>query len=177
MHNGLLADPTNPYTIAIKKITNKGSKKMTEADHEQRNRLEWEGGLYWDTEVGPYIASDAIERCVQLGAQKSRLGKDVQASVFCTEPIIKLNYSGPRDKDKLYAMGDEHVLRRGVVINGSRIIRVRPMFREWSVTFTLEYDDTIINEKSLVTAMQDAGSLIGLSDWRPKFGRFSVEIL
>lgn len=176
MHNGLLADPTYPFTMAIKKITNKGSKKMTESDHEQRNRLEWEGGLYWDETIGPYAPTDNIERCIQSGAQKSRLGKDVQASVFVQDLIVKLDYKGPRDKDGLYADTD-HVLRRGVVINGNRIIRVRPMFREWSITFTLEYDETIINEKSLITAMQDAGALIGFSDWRPKFGRFTLEIL
>ena len=35
MHNGLMADPTNPYTVAIKKITAKGSKKMTIHDHQE----------------------------------------------------------------------------------------------------------------------------------------------
>jgi len=45
----------------------------------------------------------------------------------------------------------------------------------WSLTFTLEFDDSILNEKALVKAMVDAGALIGLGDWRPKFGRFSVE--
>ena len=35
MHNGLMADPTNPYTVAIKKITSKGSKKMTIHDHQE----------------------------------------------------------------------------------------------------------------------------------------------
>jgi hypothetical protein len=31
--------------------------------------------------------------------------------------------------------------------------------------------------KNLVKAMTDAGSLVGLGDWRPKFGRFLVEEL
>lgn len=175
MHNGLLADPTNPYTVAIKKITSKGSKKMTDSDHEERNRLEWEGGLYWDND-GPFIPSDAIERCIQNGAQKSRLGKDVQASVFVQDEIVLLDYSGPRDKSKLWGNPD-YCLRRGVVVNKGRIIRVRPMFRNWAITFTLEYDETIVSEKNIIQAMQDAGSLVGLGDWRPKFGRFQVEVL
>ena len=83
MHNGLMADPTNPYTVAIKKITAKGSKKMTIHDHQERDRLEWEAGLYWsEAEGGMVMPSDNIERCIQEGAKKSRLGKDFAAAVF-----------------------------------------------------------------------------------------------
>jgi hypothetical protein len=174
MHNGILADPTNDYTRKIKAITDKGSKKMTEADHETRNRLEWEGSLYWTEKLGLYVPSDNIERCVQLGAQKSRLGKDVQAVCFCQEEEIQVVYAGPKEKDKLYA-SDRFQIRRGVRVQKSRIIRVRPMIPTgWSVTFTLEYDESVVDRKDVLKAMIDAGALIGLGDWRPKFGRFTV---
>jgi len=178
MHNGLMADPTNPFTRRIKEIVSKGSKKLTDSDYEERDRLEWEAGLYWDDKDGAIIPSDNIERCVQLGAQKSRIGKDVQAAVFCSTPHTKLDYDGPRDKDKMFAANGKFILRKGVAIQKSRLIRVRPMFPTgWNISFDLEYDDTILNEKSLIKAMQDAGAVVGLGDWRPKFGRFAVEIL
>jgi len=177
MHNGLMADPTNEYTIKIKEICRKGSKKLTQADYEERDRLEWEAGLYWDDTLGPIIPSDNIERCIQLGAQKSRIGKDVQAAVFCCEPVVKLEYQGTRDKDKL-ASDPRFCIRKGVAVQKSRIIRIRPMFPTgWSLTFELEYDENIVNEKDLVKAMRDAGAIVGLGDWRPKFGRFSVDVL
>lgn len=177
MHNGMKADPTNELVRQIKQITSKGSKKLTEADYEQRDALEWMAGIYWDDELGAVIPSDNIERCIQLGAQKSRIGKDVQAAVFCSEPLVKLRYDGPKEKEKL-AADPRFTLRRGVAVQKSRIIRIRPMFPTgWSITFTLEYDETIVNEKNLVKAMTDAGALIGLGDWRPKFGRFLVEVL
>jgi hypothetical protein len=47
----------------------------------------------------------------------------------------------------------------------------------WSILFELEFDDSIINEESVLKAAVDAGALIGLGDWRPKFGRFTVERL
>jgi hypothetical protein len=173
MHNGLMADPTNKFTRRIKEITGKGSKKMTDSDYEERDRLEWEAGFYWSDELGPVIPSDNIERC---GAQKSRIGKDVQAAVFCQAPEVKIEYEGPRNKDKMFS-DDRFILRKGVAIVKSRIIRVRPMIPTgWKLTFTLEFDDTILNEKNLVKAMIDAGALIGLGDWRPKFGRFTVQI-
>jgi hypothetical protein len=176
MHNGELADWTNPYTQQIKAITNKGSKKLTEADYEKRDRLEWEGCLYWDTD-GPAIPADNIERCIQKGAEKSRLGKDIAACVFCTEPLVPLQYDGPKTRDKMYA-DPRYTLRKGVVLQKARIIRVRPMIPSgWTLTFGLEFDSTIINPKSLMKAMVDAGALIGLGDHRPKFGRFLVEQL
>ena len=176
MHNGLMADPTNEYTRKIKEITSKGSKKLTDADYEERDRLEWEAGLYWDDQLGPIIPSDNIERCIQLGAQKSRNGKDAQAAVFCIEPVLKLNYAGPRTKADLYA-NPNYQLRRGVAVQRSRIIRMRPMFpTSWSLEIALEYDETVISsERNLMKWMDDAGALIGLGDWRPKFGRFVVE--
>ena len=175
MHNGLMADPTNPYARRIKEICSKGSKKLTDSDYEERDRLEWEAGLYWDKEDGLIMPSDNIERCIQLGAQKSRIGKDVQAAVFCAQPHSTVDYDGPRDMEKMYA-DPRFTLRKGVAVQKSRIIRIRPMIPTgWSITFDLEYDDTIVNKKNLEKAMIDAGSLIGLGDWRPKFGRFTVE--
>ena len=177
MHNGLMADPTNPLVRRIKEITSKGSKKLTDADYEERDRLEWEAGLYWDSNEGLIMPSDNIERCIQLGAQKSRIGKDVQAAVFCAVPQVAIDYTGPKDKEKLYA-DPRFTLRKGVAVQKARIIRIRPMIPTgWSMTFDVEFDDGIVNPKNLLKAMTDAGSLVGLGDWRPKFGRFLVEEL
>ena len=173
MHNGLLADRSNPYVIAKKPILAKKT-KMNDSDYAQLDRLEWEGGLYWSDELGLVIPSDNIERCIQLGAQKSRIGKDVQAAVFCVEPEYKLEYNGPKTKDELYA-DDRFKLRKGVCVQKARVIRLRPMIPTgWKLAFELEYDDSVVDAKSIWKAAEDAGALIGLGDWRPKFGRFSV---
>ena len=179
VHNGLMADPTNPYVIAIKKITSKGSKKMTTSDHAERDRLEWEGGLYWSDEVGGIaIPSDNIERCIQEGAKKSRLGKDFAAGVFVTEPEVALSFrDAGKSKDSLYA-NPSYTIRKGVKVQLSRIIRIRPMIPSgWSLKFGIEFDDNIVNKQQVVDAIQEAGALVGLGDWRPKFGRFTVEVL
>lgn len=175
MHNGEMVDPTNQFVKKIKEITNKGSKKMSDTDHEQRNRLEWEASLYWDEELGPVVPADNIERCIQEGARKSRKGKEMEAAVWCTTPVIKLNYSGPRDKQKLYE-DRRFSLRKGVGVQQSRIMRVRPMFpTEWSAAFEVEYDENVTNEADIIKACENAGMYVGLGDWRPKFGRFISE--
>jgi hypothetical protein len=175
MHNGLMADVTNPLTRQIKEISKKGSKNLRDADYEKRDRLEWEAGLYWNDKIGMHIPSDNIERCIQMGAQKSRIGKNVQAAVFCTQPEIALEYQGPKDKDKIYA-DPRFTLRKGVAVQKARIIRIRPMIPTgWKLTFEIEFDDSIVDRAELVKAMEDAGALVGLGDWRPKFGKFLVE--
>lgn len=179
MHNGLLADPTNPAVRAIKKITSKGSKKMTDSDHEERNRLEWEAGLYWSEELGGVaLPSDNLERCIQEGAKKNRLGKDFAAACFVRESEIEVSHrlSG-KAKETMYKDAG-YILRKGVKVQLARIIRIRPMIPTgWTATFTVEFDDSIVNHSQVVTAIQEAGSLVGLGDWRPNFGRFTTEVL
>jgi len=180
LHNGLLADPTNPFVIAIKKLTSKKNKK-TDADNEEISRLEWMGGLYLGADGKTLvIPSDNIERCIQEGARKSRLGKDAQAAVFCAEPEVEIEHESikGRKPESLYADAGRFILRKGVKVTTNRVIRVRPMIPTgWTIAFTLEYDETIINVRNLEQAMRDAGALIGLGDWRPKFGRFLSEVL
>lgn len=175
MHNGEMADPENPLTKEIKDLTSKRSKDQTNDSRHNISWLEWKAGLYWDEKVGVYMPSDNIERCIQLGAQKQRLGKSCQAAVFVSDDIVQVKYDGPKTIEAMYK-DKRFSLRKGVRIQQSRIIRVRPMIPTgWTITFTLEYDNSLIDEEKLIASLRDAGSLVGLGDWRPKFGRFLVE--
>lgn len=175
-HNGQMIDPTNAFVRSIKAITKKKAK--TDDDHEQVARLEWEAGLYFDPKEGPIMPSENIERCIQAGAQKSKLGKQFQAAVFVEDEFARIEYDGPRDPEALYAdPGKRFQLRRPVKVQTARVMRVRPMFPTgWKIAFQLTFDPAIIDRSDLVKAMEDAGSLCGLGDWRPKFGRFLVSV-
>lgn len=176
MHNAQLSDPLNPIVRKIKEHTAKKTKK-TDYDLEEIDRLSYIGGLYLSENGKPCIPSDNIERCIQLGAQKKRMGKDVAAAVLCTEPEYELEYDGPKDPEKMYKQ-ERFVSRKSVAVSKARVMRVRPMIPTgWVLNFELEYDEEVINARAIVDAMTDAGSLVGLGDWRPKFGRFTVEVL
>lgn len=179
MHNGQLADPTNVYTRAIKKIISKGSKKLTDSDYEERDRLEWLGGLYWSDELKAIaIPSDNFERCIQDGAKKNRLGKDFAAAVFLQDAEVVIHHRLSGKTKEAIATDPGFTIRKGVKVQLARIIRVRPMVPTgWTATFTIEFDDTIVNRAQVVTATEEAGALVGLGDHRPKFGRFSVEVV
>ena len=70
--------------------------------------------------------------------------------------------------------------RRSVVVPATkgRIVAYRPRLDQWQVTFDLEYDHTLLSEKQIRKIVDDAGSRIGVLDFRPEkkgpFGRFVV---
>lgn len=64
---------------------------------------------------------------------------------------------------------------RPVVIQRNRVMRWRPKFENWSLKFDVEIiDPGTITPTSLRNVMEDAGKFIGLCDFRPFFGTFSV---
>lgn len=77
-------------------------------------------------------------------------------------------------------ISDYAIDARRAIIQRQGIIRRRPRFDEWAVTFTIEYDPVLVPEpKLIVDILQDAGGRIGVGDYRPHkngwFGRFAVQ--
>lgn len=68
--------------------------------------------------------------------------------------------------------------RRSVVVQRARIIRTRPKFEEWALSFQIEYDDEEIPKEVINELLVFAGKRIGIGDYRPEkgglFGRFIV---
>ena len=85
-------------------------------------------------------------------------------------PII---YKGSKDPEKLFD-DKNFVDKRGVIVNRSRIIRTRPIFREWELVFDVQFIETVVNKSNVIDALTLAGQIIGLCDYRPKYGRFEV---
>lgn len=176
MHAAALADPLNPYSKQIKAI--KANRRRTDADEELAAQLEWEGGLYYDTEdgLGPYIPGVNLEAVIKESARKWRKGKDVERGVMVTEEKVRLDYKGPRELAELKADGHFRDVRSArMPSTGARVIRARPRFSEpWTLTFTVEFDPRTIEKKDLLAILERAGEDIGLGDWRPRYGTFAV---
>lgn len=174
MHNGQLADPLNKYAKGIKEISSKRSK--TESDYEAMARLEFLGGLYLSQNDGPCIPGYVLEGML-IGkggaARKQRQGKQAAAGVFCDVDSFLLEYDGPRDSEELW-QDEQFRLRVPAVVGQSKIMRTRPMFREWTATVSVCVLEDLVNPKDVILWMGIAGREVGLMDWRPKFGRFEV---
>ncbi|OBH07931.1 hypothetical protein [Mycobacterium sp. E1747] len=172
MHNSRLSNPLDPATKALKKVT--GKRNKTDDDHEQIARLEFAGGLYMDPDVGPYIPGENIMRCLVDGAKLTKMGVKVTRGVFVSTDVNPLSYNGPRDEQALWDKGWRHMA--SVKVGTSRTMRCRPWFPEWKVQAEGVLDPSVLELDDLTSIADNAGSLIGLGDWRPRFGRFTAVV-
>jgi hypothetical protein len=170
MHNGQTADPLNKYAKMLKVVSAK--RKKTEADYEELARIEFVAGLYMD-QTGPVIPARLLEAAVVEGARKSKTGKQIQAGVI-VEKHATLVYDGPRMAKALFE--DERFrLAVPVRIGQVKVVRTRPVFANWSAAIELSYLEDIVNPADLTGAVRAAGMLVGLGDWRPRYGRFALQ--
>ena len=174
MHNGQMVDPLNQFARDIKKIS--GKRDKTEADFLEMARLEWYGGLYLDNGK-PCLPGDIIEATFVTGSKKRNKGKTAKAGLFC-DKNFPLVFTGSEDKKfDLNTMWEsrQYHLSVPVRIGQSKVMRMRPQFEEWATTIELNFDDSMLNPTEVLDILKICGEQIGVGDWRPKFGRFSVE--
>lgn len=172
MHNGQLADPLNEWSKLIKEKTS--IRKKSDADHMRIAELEFQGGLYFDEKLGPVLPGHLIDAAITAGARKKKLGTIFESCVHTVEDVYKLEYDGPRTREGLWA--DVRFRdRRGAGVQQSRVIRTRPKFSNWSVSFDLELFPCELNPGNLEQAIVDAGIYTGFGDFRPRFGLFTVK--
>ncbi len=166
MHSGKLADPLDPHAIAIARIVSKRMK--TAADFERIAELEWNGGL-WLSSGRPSIPPEAIESCLIAAGKARRIGPRIKAGVTIkNSPEVEYDGADVKNlfKDKLF------VHRCGVRINGKTVIRTRPIFRQWSISVDVAFLPSMVDRSTIVELAHYAGEMIGIGDYRPRFGRF-----
>ncbi len=128
--------------------------------------------LYQNGE-GPYYPAENIRQSIIAAASRTKIGRrgattDVAAATFITPFALPIT-------------GIWHVDSRPVVIPATRgrVLRHRPMFDEWSITFTLQVDTNLIDAATVRKIIDDAGNYAGIGDFRPArkgpYGRFRVD--
>lgn len=173
MHSDTGANPLHPLTKAHKELTTK--RKKTDEDHEGIAKSEWLMSLYYNKEFGIYVPGINVESCLVAGAKLSKLGTAVKRGVSIVETYCPLIYTGPKDPEGLWKAGFYDA--RSVKVQQARLMRYRPMFETWAIEVQVAYDSEVINTSEVLKSMTDAGAFIGLGDFRPRFGRFEVEVL
>jgi len=169
MHCGRLADPLDPHAIALAAVTSKRMK--TQADHGRIAELEWHGSL-WTHGNRPCLPCEAIEAAFTDGAKTRKRGSAARAGLVVNTPAL-LEYEGPDELSELWA-NKAFRLRAGVRVRDSRTMRTRPRFPRWSANVTAMFLPTLLNRTEVVEYFRIAGAL-GIGDWRPRYGKFTVE--
>lgn len=175
-HNGQTADPLNYYSKKLKEVS--GKRKKTDADHQQMAKIEWFAGLYL-SQKRFILPAHVIESCIISGAKKSKMGVQTKMGLFVTSDAV-LSFDGMPDGDIEQAVleqmfdAETFAFTTGVKIGQKKVMRTRPIFRNWSAVLPLQYDPTVLNRDELQGICLDAGALVGVGDWRPKYGRFNA---
>jgi hypothetical protein len=180
LHNVRLRDELDPFKQRLDLLT--GKTKKTLDDHKDIADAEWLGGLYWDEDLGPYVKSECVDACFQKMGGFEKKGSAIKRGVVITgtngsPDMLRLQYDGPRDIETLLA--DPNFRHRGAVNVGSGTkkltMRTRPRFAGWSLECVAQINTSQIDLKDLKRIAAEAGTFIGLGDYRPRYGRFEVD--
>lgn len=170
MHSGRLADPIDPASIALAKLTSKRQKTID--DHKAIGKCEWYGSLYVDKDQKPCLPGEVIEACLADGAKRYKLGKVAKGGIIVAGDF-PLEFRGPKTIDELWEHGG-YMKRAGVKVGQARVIRTRPIFPEWAVRFDVLWDPSLVKDADQLHEIVVSAGQSGMCDWRPKFGRFEV---
>lgn len=151
---------------------------------------EWNSGRYindkgYDCAKGVHFAK-AIAAAALLvdGIPKAYVDK----TVYITEEFIPLTFDDAADKRKkkpprrARKPSTPHLNRTmgkiGSFPNKVAYPIYRPEYRNWSCSFHVEYDETVLSAEQVIALLDRGGFYNGIGEWRPErsgsFGRFQV---
>lgn len=186
IHSGRMANPLDPLTKLMKQTT--GKRKKSDEDIALMADIEWLGAFYpsepGEVEVKdnklslvgfgvPGWPGENIEAMLVAAAKMQRLGKQFKAGILC-DGFFPLKFGEDKNIEQIFSDPKYRDTRR-VRVQTATIMRTRPIFQKWSLRVTVSYLEELLNEQQIQDAMQTAGVYIGLSDYRPKYGRFTIE--
>lgn len=172
MHSCQCVNQLHPIQREMKKYTSKRTK--TEEDLVKISDLEWEAGAYWKEGLGLYIPAENVTATIVNGAKSFKKGTDIQKYVIVTDLYIPFKYGENLTKEELIS-NYEYRDTRPMTVSKSKVMRTRPRFDQWNITFNLSYEEEKIDLDTILLALENAGKYVGLCDSRKMgYGRFVV---
>ena len=136
---------------------------------------EAENALYRDGGGNIVVPARCIEGClVKAGSAKTAPGqgkKTYKNFILAGVQVVP---------EEVPLISDPFIIdKRRCVIMRQGIIRCRPRFDHWSLEFDLRVIDAYLlghgQDQNIKQIIVDGGMLVGLLDFRPRFGRFEVK--
>lgn len=171
MHSDKLANPLHPATKLHKELTSK--RKKTDEDHLAIARSEFIAGAYFDEGAGFFVPGANFDATFLAGAKLQKLGTHWKRGAVVMTDRANLHFSGPATPELLWE-DQRFVDCRGVKVGQAKVMRYRPIFLEWGADLEVAINVDVLNIEEAKKAIDDAGMLIGVCEYRPRFGRFEV---
>ena len=189
MQSGRSIDPLDPLTKLMSPI--RKMREKTDFIHQQLADLEFICALYTTQPGGVQIEEsgevtidgfgnvclpgDALEASIIQGAKSFKKGTAAKTS-FLFEPYYELLIDGaPLSVKEAWRRRSEFSDRRPVGIRDNRVMKTRPLFREWTVKMRFSYLANVFNKKTVADIIERAGAVAAVGTYRPRFGRFTAD--
>lgn len=179
MNNPQTVDPLNYYSKKKSEITSR--RKKSDADHLALRDLEVASKLFWDEDENRvYVPVTWLLAAIAANSFKiAKISKaDIRSCVFANENKIPLKYKGSQAVKQLEDIVGNKMYHHTMLLKQGqvRLAKSTPIFRDWSFTTTLDYDDDKLNIADLERILFQVAHYGGLGDFRPTYGRATVEI-
>ncbi len=133
------------------------------------------GSLYVSANPGLIIPAEVVEACINAGARKFKEGMTAKSGMAIMEHS-KLEFDGPQTPSEMWDDG-RFTFQKMVVVSRARILRTRPKIDDWAITTEINFEDTVCDLNQITQWIIKAGQIVGMCDWRPRYGRFNVEVV
>lgn len=172
-HNERLASKLDPIARDMAAIASK--RKKTDDDLTELAHLELLGGVYLTDDGRVGFPSWNVFKSLQEGARLNKLGKAVERGLFPADAdIVPLKHDGPDTPEAMWTAGCFD--QRSVKVGTSKVTRTRPRYTNWSLDVRFVLDTEILRFDELEMIARNAGTMVGVGDYRPRFGRYDVTI-
>jgi len=154
-------------------ITSDKKVKRTMAKYD--TQVEAEKATYRDSEGYLCIQNNALFGTLINGSSFKKVGKFSAKKVLMGNIDIEPENVRLLDKEG-DGLKDYEVDVRMVVIQRDRVLKARPLIRNWRATFSIIYnmDYAPVIVSAIQESLIDAGQRAGLLDYRPRFGTFKI---
>jgi hypothetical protein len=177
-NNPQTVDVFNKYSKLKKPLTSKRAK--TDEDVLALRELETESKIYWDDDLKVYVPTRWVMAAITKNSYKlTKISKDaIRGGVFLIGDKAKLSYDGMKTVKRITDISrNEKFTRLLILPQGQvRLAKSFPVFHDWSFTVSLEYDDTVVDERSLIQILEHSAKYGGFGDFRPSYGRGVVNV-
>lgn len=168
---GVTALLQHRYRFSDERFQDEVEKSATRKSGRQDYSQEWKTALYADKDGNIYEPASHIEGAIVraagnfqiTGRSKKTYRELVKGAVFVSPDAIPL---GKKEPDFIH--------KARVIVNRAAVERLRPGFRVWELSFTIQVLDEQLGKDVLREILQHAGQYYGIGDFRPRFGRFRV---
>jgi hypothetical protein len=179
MNNPQVADPLHEGAKELKAISSKRTK--TDDDYLLLSHLSIKWGVFWDNDLGIYIPSSWIFGllCGHSFKQAKVSKKEIRSAVFINEMKFKLKYDGDKSVKSLKDIveNEKYHFRQTLKQGQVMVAKTRPQFHKWSFDFSVVFDDTLLDERTLKQILEYGFYYGGIGDFRPTFGRANIEFV